>query len=78
MPFDFLGGAFDIGEASTAFNAAEQAGLDSVSRAPSLGPAPPSQFQSRPLLPVAAHRSPAPDSSVCPQACSHGPSDPGS
>ena len=37
MPFDFLGGAFDIGEASTAFNAAEQAGLDSVSAAAEAG-----------------------------------------
>jgi hypothetical protein len=37
MPFDFLGGAFDIGEASTAFNAAEQAGLDTASAAAEAG-----------------------------------------
>ena len=37
MPFDFAGGAFDIGEASTAFNAAELTGLDSVSAAAEAG-----------------------------------------
>ena len=37
MPFDFAGGAFDIGEASTAFNAAELGGLDSASAAAEAG-----------------------------------------
>ena len=33
MPFDFAGGAFDIGDTASAFNAAELTGLDSASAA---------------------------------------------